>query len=309
MATRIANVKLLQPEILIFAELGVWTEQPKDTPVFQFQLVLGGWHTRRIIIDYWRLNNVLPCRTCNPELAIQIEIKFQNLPPVSNRNIAWYEDWVQSCPNTKKKEFMKPDCRRSWQSSRPNQLWFDAQIASTYVGHSGRGLSILAVHPAITEMTVTSSPTPTASNLERDAQPTKRETHMRFNLSLSPVFKLEDLCLANRRLQSSLFLSHIGVFTLHHRRRTQGQFPASHCTWRTLPPGAPQQQAIYTAATGYLSSMVVIRLFAEVRLMMELVTMQASINRMCSSTDEKKKRMAMSMKEKYDKYWEVAKRK
>ena len=27
MATRIANVKLLQPEILIFAELGVWTEQ------------------------------------------------------------------------------------------------------------------------------------------------------------------------------------------------------------------------------------------------------------------------------------------
>ena len=32
--------------------------------------------------------------------------------------------------------------------------------------------------------------------------------------------------------------------------------------------------------------------------------MQASINRMCSSTDEKKKRMAMSMKEKYDKYWD-----
>ncbi|KAL4570186.1 hypothetical protein LXL04_025837 [Taraxacum kok-saghyz] len=142
---------------------------------------------------------------------------------------------------------------------------------------------------------------------ETERKPLGWETHMRFNLSLSPVFKLEDLCLANRRLQSSLFLSHIGVFTLHHRRRTQGQLSVSHCTWRTLPPGAPQQQAIYTAATGYLSSMVVIRLFAEVRLMMELVTMQASINRMCSSTDEKKKRMAMSMKEKYDKYWEVAK--
>ena len=36
----------------------------------------------------------------------------------------------------------------------------------------------------------------------------------------------------------------------------------------------------------------------------ELVTMQASINKMCSSTDEKKKRMAMSMKQKYDKYWD-----
>ncbi|CAI9283695.1 unnamed protein product [Lactuca saligna] len=34
----------------------------------------------------------------------------------------------------------------------------------------------------------------------------------------------------------------------------------------------------------------------------ELVTMQASITRMCASTDEKKKRMEKSMKEKYDKY-------
>ncbi|CAI9296930.1 unnamed protein product [Lactuca saligna] len=36
----------------------------------------------------------------------------------------------------------------------------------------------------------------------------------------------------------------------------------------------------------------------------ELVTMQASITRMCASTDEKKKKMAKSMKEKYDKYWD-----
>lgn len=36
----------------------------------------------------------------------------------------------------------------------------------------------------------------------------------------------------------------------------------------------------------------------------ELVTMHASISQMCSSTNEKKKRMALSMKEKYDKYWD-----
>lgn len=36
----------------------------------------------------------------------------------------------------------------------------------------------------------------------------------------------------------------------------------------------------------------------------ELVTMHASISQMCSSTNKKKKRMSLSMKEKYDKYWD-----
>ena len=36
----------------------------------------------------------------------------------------------------------------------------------------------------------------------------------------------------------------------------------------------------------------------------ELVTMHATIARMCLNVDEKKKKMALSMKEKYDKYWD-----
>ena len=36
----------------------------------------------------------------------------------------------------------------------------------------------------------------------------------------------------------------------------------------------------------------------------ELVTMQATITRMCASVDEEKQKMAKSMKAKYDKYWD-----
>ena len=36
----------------------------------------------------------------------------------------------------------------------------------------------------------------------------------------------------------------------------------------------------------------------------ELVTMHATIARMCLNVDEKKKKMTLSMKEKYDKYWD-----
>ncbi|KAL4567347.1 hypothetical protein LXL04_022930 [Taraxacum kok-saghyz] len=48
---------------------------------------------------------------------------------------------------------------------------------------------------------------------------------------------------------SSLFLSHIAVHSSPSSvaRRTHGKLPASHCTWRTLPSGPPQQQAIDTA--------------------------------------------------------------
>ena len=36
----------------------------------------------------------------------------------------------------------------------------------------------------------------------------------------------------------------------------------------------------------------------------ELVTMHATIGRMCLNIDEKKKKMTSSMKENYDKYWD-----
>ncbi|KAL4570054.1 hypothetical protein LXL04_025704 [Taraxacum kok-saghyz] len=54
----------------------------------------------------------------------------------------------------------------------------------------------------------------------------------RLGHQLFPVFKIE----AVFTLQSSPSSAH-------------GQLPASHCTWRTLPSGPPQQHAIDTAAT------------------------------------------------------------